>query len=236
MARRVLVVEDEPLPRRELCTLLTERGMQVVAEAESVAGARQALAEHRPELVFLDIQLGKETAFDLLEAVEADFEVVFVTAYDRYALRAFEVNAVDYLLKPVDPERLDETLSRLDGAPSTPPDGRPTALTLEDRLFVKDGRRWRFVQVERIKVIEADGDFTRLHLSDGREVMLGRPLREWEATLPPGTFVRIHRSTMVNLDYVIEVEEWFNRTFRVHVEGFDEPWAMSRRRAAKLKM
>jgi two-component system LytT family response regulator len=237
MPNRALVVEDERLPRRELCSLLAERGVEVVAQADSLASARAALAEHRPDLVFLDIQLGKETAFDLLEQVEADFDVIFVTAYDRYALRAFEVNAVDYLLKPVDPVRLDEALARLNGGGSDERTGaEPQALTLADRLFLKDGRRWTFVPVEAIRVIEADGDFTLIRTTDGRAIMLGRSLRAWEAVLPSETFVRIHRSTIVNLDHVTDVEEWFNRTFRVHVAGRETPYAMSRRHAAKLRL
>lgn len=235
MARRALVVEDERLPRRELCALLEERGVEVVAEADSVATARAAIRRERPDLVFLDIQLGRETAFDLLEAETGTFDVVFVTAYDRYAVRAFEVNAVDYLLKPVDPDRLSEALDRLDRPPTETTPDDPPGVTLEDRLFLRAGKRWKFVRVADIVAIEADGDYTRVRLRGADDLMLGRSLRTWETLLPSRPFARIHRSTLVNLNYVIRVDEWFNRTFRVHVQGIDEPYAMSRRYARRMR-
>lgn len=229
---RAVVVEDERLPRMELCSMLAREAVKVVGEAASVDEALTVIDEHGPDLVFLDIQLGRETAFDLLERTEADFDVIFVTAYDEHAIRAFQVNALDYLLKPVDPDRLKKALARM-ASGSQPDDQVP--LELEDRLFVKVSNGWRFLKIGNIKVIQAAKDYTRLRLADGAEIHIAKPIREWQDRLPSQAFARIHRSTIVNLEYVLKVDEWFNRTYQVHVEGIEKPFSMSRRNAQRLK-
>ena len=215
--------------------MLAQEGVEVVGEATNVGDALAVIEAERPDLVLLDIQLGRETAFDILERTDAPFDVIFVTAYDQYAVRAFEINALDYLLKPVDAQRLRDALARLDADDGEPVQRSETPLEGDDRLFLKVGTRWRFLRVDTIRAIEASGDFTRALLVDGADLLIGKSLREWEAQLPAKLFVRIHRSTIVNVDQVRRVDEWFNRTFQVHVEGISEPYAMSRRYAARLK-
>ncbi|MEZ4416106.1 MAG: LytTR family DNA-binding domain-containing protein [Gemmatimonadota bacterium] len=233
--RTAVVVEDERLPREELCAMLGAEGIEVVGQAATVDEAVRIIGAKRPDLVFLDIQLGRESAFDVLEHSDEPFDVIFVTAYDQHAVRAFEVNALDYLLKPVNPERLREALGRLESEEAiTGPDALES-LAPDDRLFLKVGSKWRFLRIDTIRVIEASGDFTRVRLLDGADLLIGKSLREWEARLPDRLFVRIHRSTIVNLDQVRRIDEWFNRTFQVHMEGIPEPYAMSRRYAARLK-
>lgn len=237
--RRALVVDDERLPRVELKALLANHtNVVVVGEAGSVADGIAAINNLSPDLIFLDIQLGAETGFDLLERVEARFDVVFVTAYDEHAVRAFEVNAFDYLLKPVNPERLASTLRRLEvGGPLPPPGpvGPTTRLRAADRLFVQTGDRWRFLQIAAIAAIEGRGDYTRVRTRDGGTLLLPRSMREWEVTLPDHLFVRIHRSTIVNLDEVDRVEPWSGQTFHVYLKGRPHPYQMSRRHAARLR-
>ena len=235
---RAVVVDDERLARVELRALLArESGVEVVGEASSVDDAATLVAQLRPDVVFLDIQLGTESGFDLLEKVEASFDLVFVTAYDQHAVRAFEINAVDYLLKPVDPERLAATMRRLTD-PGTANLPRPPAtapLDPDDRLFVRTTRRWRFLAVKEIVAIEAAGDFTNVRTLRGEEILLAKSLREWESRLPLRTFTRIHRGTIVNLSCVERVDEGIGSAFLVQVRGVASPYAMSRRYAARLK-
>lgn len=234
--RHALIVDDERLARRELRTLL-ERGhaetVHVVGEAASVAEAARLAESTDAELVFLDITLAHESGFDLLPHLGADVEVVFVTAHDAYAIRAFEVNALDYLLKPVDPERLARTIARC----MTPPEeetARP--LTVDDRLFLRlDGAR-AFIRVGDIVAIHAAGDESLVHLA-GRPTAArtSRSLAEWEARLPERSFARVHRSAIVNLEYVTRVDEWSHASYLVHLRGLPEPVRMSRRYARRVR-
>lgn len=234
MIRRALVVDDERLARVELCSMLAKHpGIVVAGEATSVQSAIEQIAALGPDLIFLDIRLSDGSGFDVVERIPVTFDVVFVTAFDAHAIKAFEVNAIDYLLKPVNADRLAEAVSRLDAAPTH----TTVASTLErdDRIFVRAGASWRFLQIATIRLIEAAGDFTRLYISDGSVFLLGKSLREWQDQLPSRHFVRIHRSVIVNLDHVLKVEEWSGQTFNVYVKGLDTPFPMSRRYATHLK-
>lgn len=244
---RAIVVEDERLQREELVELLLDNGVEVIGQAATANDAVALLESAKPDVVFLDIQLGRETGFDVLERTAVSCDVVFVTAYDVHAVRAFEINAVDYLLKPVREERLVATLQRLSTEPrqgqgllattSNPASSvEPTArLTPDDRIFVRAPDRWRFLAVRAITAIEAAGDFSRIRMDDGATLLLGQSLRDWEARLPRPMFARIHRSTIVNLERVERVEEWSNRAFNVYIDGNASPYRMSRRYAARLR-
>lgn len=235
--KHAAIVDDERLARRELRTLLEEahaHQIGIVGEAATVEEAARVVRRTDPDVVFLDIRLGDETGLDLLPHLDAGVEIVFVTAYDRFAIRAFEVNALDYLLKPVVPERLAATVERLEaraprGAPGT---GR---LDADDRLFLRlDGRR-AFLRVGDIVAVRADRDDTLLHLADGRTARTHKPLGEWEARLPERAFVRIHRSTIISLEFVQRVEEWSHGSFLVYLRTVAEPLTMSRRYAARVR-
>jgi len=232
---RAVIVEDERLARLELCSLLSkEPTIEIVGEASSVQEARAVLQSLKPDVIFLDVQLGADTGFDLLDSTPCDFDIVFVTAFNHHAVRAFEINALDYLLKPVDPDRLREAVQRI-GFPRAPHTAPSEQLTTDDRLFVRIDHRWRFVRVSEITCIEARGDFSRVHLTDGMNLLINRTLKNWERQLPTKAFLRIHRSTIVNLDYVQRVEEWSGQTFQVFVRGLPDALTMSRRYAARLK-
>jgi two-component system LytT family response regulator len=208
--------------------------VHVAGEAASVADAARLVNATGADVVFLDIQLAGETGMDLLPLLGPDVDVVFVTAYDEHALRAFEVNALDYLLKPVAPERLAVTVSRL-GAAQPPPPARES-VTYEDRLFLRLGQERAFVRVRDIAAIEADGDGSTLLLAPR---LVRKPsaksLGEWEKRLPERQFVRIHRSTIVNLEYVERLEPWSHSSQRVYLRGLKEPVTMSRRFGARLR-
>lgn len=247
--RTAIVVDDERLARRELRQLLEEAHsdlLQVVGEAATVKEAAALARLHDPDVVFLDVHLGGESGFDLLPLLDRTVTVVFVTAFDRYAIRAFEVNALDYLLKPVAPRRLAATLSRLgqataaDSAPgstggSTGDAAATQALTYEDRLFLRLDDRMVFLRVQDVIAVLAAGDNSVLHLKGGRQARARKPLRQWADRLPEREFVRIHRSTMVNLEFVERVEEWSHFSYRVYLRGLAEPLQMSRRWAARVR-
>lgn len=235
--RHALIVDDERLARRELRTLL-EKGhaetVHIVGEAASVAEAARLAEATDADLVFLDITLSHESGFDLLPHLGADVGVVFVTAHDAYAIRAFQVNALDYLLKPVDPERLALTIARC----MTPPREEDTArpLTTDDRLFLRlDGAR-AFIRVGDIVAIHAAGDESLVHLA-GRAAAARTPrsLAHWEARLPERSFARVHRSAIVNLEYVTRVDEWSHASYLVHLRGLPEPVRMSRRYGMRVR-
>src|SRR6201988_275904 len=230
-----ILVDDERLARKELCSMLAEHEIiEVVGEAETVAQAAELVQAKEPEVVFLDIQLPGETGFDLLESVPANFKIIFVTAFDAYAIRAFEVNALDYLLKPINPARLAQTIERLTTHDSAP---APTlrALEYEDRLFIEVDERSRFLKVSDIIVISAMGDYSQIFSADGQKSLVLKPLKDWEERLPAKHFTRIHRSTIINVEYVESVESWFNRSYRMHLRHIAEPLVMSRRHAARFK-
>jgi two-component system LytT family response regulator len=230
------VVDDERLARRELRTPLDAHAehVYVVGEAGSVADAARLVQATDADVVFLDVQLAGETGLDLLPLLGADVDVVFVTAYDAYTLRAFEVNAVDYLLKPVVPERLAVTVTRLAGAPGTTPSRE--VLGYEDRLFLRLGAERAFVRVRDIVALEADGDGSMLRLAPQlARRSSGKSLREWEQRLPDRHFVRIHRSAIVNLEYVDRLESWSHASHHVYLRGLTQPLTMSRRYGARLR-
>lgn len=232
-----IVVDDERLARKELTQLLEEEHgheLSVVGQAATVREAATMAGLHDPDVVFLDVQLAGESGFDLLPLLDRTVTVVFVTAFDRYAMRAFEVNALDYLLKPVAPQRLAATIARL----GRPAEAEPTAtqeLTVEDRLFLRLDDRMAFIRVRDIVAILAAGDDSILRLADGRQARARTSLRKWTDRLPEREFVRIHRSTIVNLAFVERLEEWSHRTYRVYLRGLAEPLQMSRRCAARLR-
>jgi two-component system, LytTR family, response regulator len=236
MKYKTIIVDDERLARREMRRLLAEFDEIVISgEAENLSEALELIEREKPQIVFLDIQLSNENGFDLLEKTDHDFKLIFVTAFDAYAIRAFEVNALDYLLKPVNPERLAKAIERLDedeAAAKTEP-LRP--FEFDDRIFLELGHRSVFLKVCDISHINSSGDYSEIFTTDKRKFLLEKSLREWEERLPEKHFLRIHRQTIINLEEIEEIETWFNRTFQVRLKNFPESLAVSRRYAVKLK-
>jgi two-component system, LytTR family, response regulator len=230
-----VIIDDERLARSELRLLLAEFAeISIVGEAANLTEAVDLIRKSAPDVVFLDIQLSRENGFDLLEKVEKNFKLIFVTAFDEFAIRAFEINAIDYLLKPVEPERLAKTLERLfETEEKREPAGRK--LDYEDHLFIEIGERSRFLKVRSIKYICADGDYTHVFTDDGKKHLVTKPLKEWEDRLPEKHFVRIHRSTIVNLEFIEKVETWFSRSYQIYLRDIKEPLTVSRRYASQLK-
>lgn len=236
--RHAVIVDDERLARRELRTMLEEAHaaeVHIVGEAASLEEAARIVHATDADLVFLDISMGRESGFDLVPMIGSDVAIVFVTAHDAHALRAFEVNALDYLLKPVDPERLMRTMERLRPEPTGPQDeARP--LTADDRLFLRLDARRSFVRVADIVAIEAAGDASLLHLLSQQSAARNpRSLRDWEVRLPDRLFIRIHRSTIINLAHVVRVDEWSHASYLAYMRGRTEPFPMSRRYGSRVR-
>ena len=233
---RVLVVDDERLARLALCALLAGvSDVVVVGEASGVDEAEVLVRRERPGVVFLDIQLRGETGFDLLARDAGPFHTIFVTAFDTYAVRAFQVHALDYLLKPVHPARLGEALARARDPAAIPAPQRPAEYRYDDLFFHDDPRRPRFLRIRDIAFIRAAGNYTELYAAGGPPLLVLRPLATWEAQLTGTPFVRVHRSVLVNLDFVERIERGASYTYELYVRGRAAPIAMSRRRALQLK-
>lgn len=230
---RALIVDDERLARQEMRALLKAHPeIDVVGEAGSVTQACQMLAVERPDVVFLDIQLAGESGFDVIPAA-GGCHVVFVTAFDSYAVRAFEAAARDYLLKPVEPRRLEQTVARLRTGDHPARSAHP--LTQDDWLFAQIGTSHGFIKVERIRCIIAEGDYSRLWFDDGQSSLMLRSLREWETRLPATQYLRVHRSVIVNLVYVRQVSGDLRTGYMAHVQGLAQPIPISRRYASRLR-
>jgi two-component system LytT family response regulator len=229
-----VVVDDERLARRDLIAMLAKHAnIVVVGEADDVRSAARQIARLSPDVVFLDIQMPGESGFDLLEKADVRAHVVFVTAYDEYAVRAFEVNALDYLLKPVSPDRLARSIERLVSAERSPEPGTGK-LHYEDSLFIRLDSRMKFLKVSSIVAITAAGDYTEVLTADKGRHLADKPMSEWQARLPAAGFCRIHRSAIVNLAYVERVEETSRYSYNVHLRGQSRPLPMSRRYAKGL--
>jgi two-component system LytT family response regulator len=224
---RVLVVDDEAPARRRLIRMLRAvEAVAVVGEASSGLEAVAAIRALTPDLVFLDVQMPGLDGFQVIEAVGADAmpTVVFVTAFDAYALRAFEVQALDYLLKPFPPERLAAVVHRVRARLA---DGRPSARQAPplQRLLVSDGDRDVLVPVSRVERFEADGNYVRVHLAD-RVHLVRQTIAALEARLEPGRFLRANRSTLVRIDAIAEIQPWFHGDRRlVMQDGSVHMWS-----------
>ena len=210
-----LVVDDEDLARLVLRELIqTHPEIEVLAECGNGFEAVKAVAEHKPNLIFLDVQMPRLSGFDVLELIGTDTAVIFVTAYDQYAMRAFEVHAVDYLLKPVGRDRFEAALERaksrmgekLPPAPDLAAAARPPKQFLE-RIVVRDGSRVTLIPVRKLDYAEAQDDYVAL-ASEGKKHLKQQTIASLEACLDPEQFVRVHRSYVVNFEKVVRIEPY----------------------------
>ncbi len=233
---KALIIDDERLARKELMSLLAEHSeIEVIGEAANADEAIELIDQLKPDLLFLDIQMPGKTGFDLLELLDNAPRVIFTTAYDEYALKAFEVNALDYLLKPIQPERLQESLSKLENFIKESEPELPTQkqLTLNDQVFVKDGDRCWFVKLENIRLFESDGNYIKVYF-DNNKPMIHKSLNALDDKLDDRHFFRASRKHIINLSWVEAIEPWFNGGLMVRLKG-GEKVEVSRRQAAKFK-
>jgi two-component system LytT family response regulator len=232
---RAVIVDDEPWARKVLRHLLAaHQQVTVVGEAGTIVSAAEIIVKERPDIVFLDIAMPSGSGFDLLPNIDPEIKIVFTTAFDSYAIRAFEVNAFDYLVKPIRPERLDLTIQRI-LAETAPGDNDSKKLEYDDMIFLRGSDRPRFVRVDTMKCITADGDYSELVLADNKKILVLKSLKKWESQLPEKHFIRIHRGTIINIDYVEQLKAWFQSSFKVYLKDMPEPLEISRRYSARLR-
>jgi len=206
---KAVIVDDEALARGYLREMLRAHPeIEIAAECANGFEAVKAIAETVPDLVFLDIQMPKLDGFEVLELIDPGPAVVFVTAYDEYAMRAFDAHAVDYLLKPFGVERFERALERARArlGERTPPVARPPEQRV-DRIVVRDGARVHVIPLDKLDYVEAQDDYIALH-SGGKSYLKPQPITEIEAQLDARRFVRIHRSVIVSLERVARIEPY----------------------------
>lgn len=235
---KAIVIDDERLARKELISLLAEyKSIEVVDEAVNVDDAFEKIKKHDPELLFLDIQMPGKTGFELLEMLDNVPEVIFTTAYDEYALKAFEVNAFDYLLKPVQTERLRDSINKLlkkeTEIEQAKIPGEYKKLGLNDQVFVKDGERCWFVKLSDIRLFESEGNYIKVYF-DTVKPMIHKSLNALDEKLDDRMFFRASRKHIINLSWVDGIEPWFNGGLMVKLKG-GEKVEVSRRQAARFK-
>jgi two-component system, LytTR family, response regulator len=239
MHKRVIIIDDERLARNELKKLLSEYPeIEVVDEAANVDEGIRKIEALEPDLIFLDIQMPGKTGFDLLRELNRAPEVIFTTAYDEYALRAFEVNALDYLLKPIEPKRLADAIHKLEEEeePSdvdAPVTTNRSLLNENDQVFVKDGERCWFVRLGDIRLFESVGNYAKVYFGPNKPLIL-KSLNALEERLDEKVFFRANRKHIVNLRMIEKVEPYFNGGLLLEIQGGDKI-EVSRRQAVRFK-
>ncbi|HEX2616393.1 MAG TPA: LytTR family DNA-binding domain-containing protein [Flavobacteriales bacterium] len=228
---KALIVDDERLARKELAGLLEQyEHIEVVGEAANADEAEQRIAELKPDLLFLDINMPGRDGFQLLEALDHAPHVIFVTAYDEHAVHAFQVNALDYLVKPIDPARLEAAVSKLPRVSDAP---QREQLHADDQIFLKDGEKCWFVTLKDVRLFESEGNYVRVRFADQKPLVL-RSLNNLEKRLDPHIFFRANRKHIVNLKWVDKIEPWFSGGLNVKLST-GEVVEVSRRQAARFK-
>lgn len=218
---KALLIDDERLARNELRRLLAaHKDVQVAGEAADVTEALARVDELRPDLLFLDVQMPGDDGFSLLEKLEPPLPlVIFTTAYDEFAVKAFEFNALDYLLKPVDPVRLATALGKVEARVAENKAAQHRGrLSADDKVFVREGDRCWFVPVKNIRLLVSEGNYTRIHF-DNEKPQLFRSLTAMEERLDPKQFFRANRKEVINLTWVEGLEPWFSGGLLVKLKG-----------------
>jgi two-component system LytT family response regulator len=238
-AIKTIIIDDERLAREELKLLLAEFiEIDIIDEAQNGVEGIEKIKQHKPDLIFLDVSMPGMTGFEMLKQLEDVPQVVFITAYDEHALKAFELQAIDYILKPIDHERLYQSIKRI-SAENVEIDSLDHStrsnklLEPNDKVFIKDGEKCWFIELNRIRMLESDGNYVKVYFDQFRPMVL-RSLNNFEARLNPEHFFRANRKFMINLNHVIAIETWFNGGLKVELSK-GEKVEISRRQAIRFK-
>jgi two-component system LytT family response regulator len=236
---KALIVDDERLARKELNSLLDQYPeIEILGEAVNADDAIEKIQTLNPDLIFLDIQMPGKTGFEMLEQLDASPMVIFTTAYDEYAIKAFEINAFDYLLKPIQENRLKEAIQKViklekEEVNAPVEEARSRKLGIQDQVFVKDGDRCWFVKLSDIRLFESDGNYIKVYF-DKFKPMIHKSLNALDERLDDRSFFRASRKHIINLSWVETIETWFNGGLLVQLKG-GEKVEVSRRQAARFK-
>lgn len=232
------IVDDEPLAIKSLSKKLEDfPEIEVIGESTRMAKAIIEININKPEILFLDIQLAEGTGFDLINKLEFSGKIIFITAFDEYAFRAFEINALDYLLKPISHDRLKVAIEKIDQKETQPIDivYEKIKFNYSDRIMANDKNQIRFVLLSDIVLISASRDYSTTELANGKSILFLRSMGEWDEKLPPEHFIRIHRSYIVNLNYIDKILRYSTSTAKVYIKNHQDPISLSRTYYKTLK-
>ncbi len=221
-----MIVDDERLARKNLRDLLSEHPyVHVVGEASDAATGREAIVRERPDLVFLDVRMPGGSGFDLLDRLEERPSVIFVTAYDEFAVNAFRSEAFDYLLKPVDPDHLSRSLERflLSGRDRA----APSVIQQNDRVCLNAGKKVVFIELMKIAAVMSEKNYIRIFSVDGEYFVMRSPLKEWKERFPSDIFMALDRSLLINRHHIRLLRKK-NRNGDIYVEGIEKPFHLGR--------
>jgi len=231
---KAIIVDDERLARMELKKLLEKHAdVNVVAECADYEEAVQKINDLGPDLVFMDIQLPGKNGFDIIQNISVNPEVIFVTAHDEFAIKAFEANALDYLLKPVDPERLADALQKVRQKALHPENFDREKILADDYVFIKDGERCWFIKSREIRLIESEGNYVRIYFGNQKPILL-RSMNSLEEKLDPKIFFRASRKHIINFEFIETVFPWYNNGLLAKLKDGGEV-EFSRRQAIRFK-
>ena len=239
---KTIIIDDERLARESLKAVLKEFSeIEIIAEAQNGTEGIELIKKMNPDLIFLDVSMPGMTGFDMLKKLEQIPHVIFATAYDEFAINAFEVNALDYLLKPVEVSRLNEALEKVkqveeqdfESVNSATLSRKNRPLTITDKVFIKDGEKCHFVSLSDVRMLESDGNYVKVYFGKNRMLIL-RSLNSFEDRLDPEFFFRANRKFIINLNWVENIENWFNGGLQVELIGGDKI-EISRRQAIRFK-
>jgi two-component system, LytTR family, response regulator len=235
---KAIIIDDERLARNELKKLLLDfPQIEVLDEAANAEDGIEKIDTLNPDLIFLDIQMPGKTGFDMLQELDKAPHVIFTTAYDEYALKAFEVNALDYLMKPIEPRRLADALQKLQQAEEKEAVSQQALqrgiLTENDQVFVKDGERCWFVKLSEVRLFESVGNYAKVFFAGNKPLIL-KSLNSLEERLDEKTFFRANRKHIVNMRMIEKIEPYFNGGLLLEIQG-GEKVEVSRRQAVKFK-
>jgi two-component system LytT family response regulator len=236
MSITAIIVDDERLAREGLKQLLAETGeIELVGEAANADEAIELVEKHKPQLLFLDIEMPEKNGFDLLEELIETPYVIFTTAYNEFALKAFEVNAMDYILKPIELARLKEAIARVKKQ-IIEIDQQPKSnrnLSEQDQVFIRDGDKCWFVKLTEIRMIESAGNYAKIHF-DKYQPLIHKTLNALDERLSPSLFFRANRQQIINLQYIDKIEPFFNAGFLIYLKDGTKV-EVSRRQSVKFK-
>ncbi|GAB3009697.1 LytTR family DNA-binding domain-containing protein [Niabella terrae] len=233
---KTLIIDDERLARKELRQLLQHfTEIEIAGEASNANEAIEKIRELQPELLFLDIQMPGKTGFEMLAELEAAPRVIFTTAFDEYALKAFEVNALDYLLKPIDPQRLETAIRKVNNESQSDQEHAANGelLNEQSQVFVKDGDRCWFIRLSEVRLFESVGNYAKVFFNNNKPLIL-KSLNALEERLDPKVFFRANRKHIINLRMVEKIEPYFNNGLIIELKG-GEKIEVSRRQTVKFK-
>lgn len=231
---KAIIIDDERLARQELKNLLAAyKEVEIIAECSDAQQAKEKINELKPDIIFCDINMPGKSGLELAEEISGAIDVVFITAHDEHAIKAFELNAFDYLLKPVQADRLSETIKKLSIKETASRSDNTTPLTEKDMVFIKDGEKCWFVRLSDIRLFESEGNYVRVYFENFRPLIL-RSLNSLETRLNEKQFFRASRKHMINMSYIASVETWFNGGLNVKLKD-GKDIEISRRQAVKLK-